>query len=163
LRKIFESLRRNVHRAIGRGEGAMDRCRDYLGFAVRFFGLGYLVLWPLSTPDRGELFGAGLVCKDGGLFDVVCRLPHPLHLGVGVHATGALCALLAVLNLLVYAVRRVRRHHRAAAPAGAPLPVAPRSAPQRVRRRPLPPPCKIVRPRTHFGLRGLPDRRHPVA
>lgn len=130
----------------------MDRCRDYLGFAVRYFGLSYLVLWPLSTPDRGELFGATFVC--GGMLDAVCRLPHPLQFSTGLHLAGAICALLTCGILAVRALARTWPRRRG---AGAPEVVAAASPPPwRMRRRPTLPPRRLVRPRSHFGLRGVP-------
>lgn len=145
----------------------MNRLKDYLGFSVRFVGLGYIVLWPLSTPGRGDLFGAAIVCHDrvGRALDLVCNWPHPLHLSIGLHMTGALCALLATSQLLVVVVRRARRPRAGAAvspsvAATAEPPVVRTErplAPIRARRRPMPPPRKGVPPRTHFGLRGLPQ------
>lgn len=146
----------------------MSRLRDYLGFSVRFVGLGYVVLWPLSTPGGGELFGAALVCHDrvGRALDFVCAWPHPLRLSLGLHATGALCAVVVAVQLCAVAVRRARRLR-----SGRATPVSPsveaepptvvaQSQPRallKLRRRPLPPPRKSVPPRSHFGLRGLPQ------
>src|SRR5690348_17534584 len=89
----------------------MNRLKDYLGFAVQFVGLGYIVLWPASTPGNGEMFGAGFLCggRVADLLDLVCRMPHPLRLGIGLHAAGALCAVLAVPYLIVRAAGRLRR------------------------------------------------------
>jgi hypothetical protein len=158
--KISASSARNLARAIGCGGRTMDRCRDYLRFAIRFTGLGYILLWPLSTPDRGNLFGASLLCAGRSLLDIVCRLPHPLHFGVGLHATGALCALLALASFAFGAVRRSRRRGCPATPAGASTPTSAAAAigpaPKRARRRTLPPPRRDVPPRTQFGLRGVP-------
>ena len=135
----------------------MNRFRDYLDFSVQFFGLGYVALWPVSTPDGDGVFGAGVVC--GGLFDRLCRMPHPLHFGLGLHAVGALCALLAVMNLALAAMRRLRRRGAAAAESAVqPIPptaIAIAPAPKRARR-PLPPPRRLAQPRQQFGLRGLP-------
>ena len=146
----------------------MNRLRDYLGFAVRFVGFGYIALWPVSTPGRGDLFGAALLCHDrvGRALDLVCGWPHPLRLSLGLHATGALCAVLATVYLLAVAVRRARgRLAKPAASAPAPVEadpltaVAPRKPfiPLKARRRPMPPPRKFVPPRAQFGLRGLPQ------
>jgi len=141
--------------------GPLNRLKDHLCFAVQFVGLGYAVLWPVSTPAAGDLFGASLLCKGGGgTFGLVCRLPHPLQFGIGLHFAGALCAAAAVLMFLTRAVRRARgrRLARPAAPAEAPpAPIAtPVAYKPRARRRPMPPPRKVVEPRTHFGLRGVP-------
>jgi hypothetical protein len=107
----------------------MGRYRDNFRFAVQFFGSIYLLLWPVSTPGHGEPFGGAFVCDVALAF--ACRLPHPLHFGIGVHLAGALCA---VLTLGGFATRVMSRAHR---------------------RRP-PPPRKWVRPRSQFGLRGVP-------
>jgi len=141
--------------------GLLNRLKDHLGFAVQFVGFGYVALWPVSTPAAGDLFGASLLCKaGGGTFGFVCNLPHPLHFGVGLHVAGALCALATMLMFVARAVRRARRRRSAmmAAPAEAsPAPLAaPVALKPRARRRPMPPPRKVVEPRTHFGLRGVP-------
>jgi hypothetical protein len=31
----------------------MNRVKDYVQFAVRFVGLGYLALWPVTAHDNG--------------------------------------------------------------------------------------------------------------
>jgi len=138
----------------------MNRFRDYLCFAVQFAGLGYVVMWPLSTPGDGDLFGAALVCHGGaGVLAVVCRMPHPLQLGVGLHIAGALCAVLATLHLLVRGICSVRRQRPGAASdvPGEAVAAAVIAAPApRARRRPMPPPRRLTEPRSHFGLRGVP-------
>jgi len=130
----------------------MDRCRDYLGFAVRYFGLSYLLLWPLSTPGHGELFGAAVVC--GGALDVLCRLPHPLHFGTGLHWAGAVCALFASADPAIRVLVRARLRRRD--PGSSDVAGAVSPPPRRMRRRPWPPPRRLIRPRSHFGLRGVP-------
>jgi hypothetical protein len=140
--------------------GPLNRLKDHLGFAVQFVGLGYIALWPVSTPAAGDLFGASLLCKGGGgTFAIVCNLPHPLQFGIGLHFAGTLCAGAAVLMLLARAVRRARGRRPTIAPAPE-APLAPIATPvayrPRARRRPMPPPRKVVEPRTHFGLRGVP-------
>ena len=150
--------------AIGRdGARDMNRLKDHLCFAVQFVGLGYVVLWPVSTPaGGGGVFGASLLCARGGAgrLDFVCSLPHPLQLGIGLHVAGALCAVAALLLLVVRGVGRARRRQVDAAvvsdearPAAAVVPL--RQKP-RAYRRPMPPPRKLTEPRTHFGLRGVP-------
>ncbi|HXD44090.1 MAG TPA: hypothetical protein VN655_03060 [Pseudolabrys sp.] len=139
----------------------MTRLKDYLCFAVHFAGLGYIVLWPVSTPGNGDLFGAPFLCGGAAALDLICRMPHPLRLGIGLHVFGALCAVLAVLHLLARAAARMRR--RGAQPAAAEI--APPPAPTfvaaasrpRARLRRMPPPRKLERPRSHFGLRGVPQ------
>jgi hypothetical protein len=137
----------------------MNRFRDYLGFAVTFSGLGYVILWPVSTPGNGELFGAALLCggRVARALDLVCRMPHPLQLGVGLHVFGALCALLAALHLLVRTAVRLRGAAPDAADLPAPPPPVDGTAKRRPRPRRMPPPRKLARPRSHFGLRGVPQ------
>ena len=142
----------------------MNRLKDHFCFAVRYVGMGYVVLWPVSTPAGGDLFGAPLLCTGGSAraFDFLCAMPHPLQLGLGLHVAGTLCALAAVLHLLARAIVRAKRRRQpalpgaaeAAAPVRAAVPARPRLRPGR---RPMPPPRKQVEPRTHFGLRGVPQ------
>ena len=135
----------------------MNRLTDYLGFSVRFAGLGYIALWPVSTPADGDVFGASYLCR--GALNLICGLPHPLQLGIGLHAAGALCAVAATLHLLAGGVLRVRRRRApaAGAPPEPPAKAATSPAPRlRPNRRPMPPPRKITEPRSHFGLRGVP-------
>ena len=101
----------------------MNRVWDYIGFAVWFAGLGYIVMWLLGSPTH-------------------LTLPPALH------AVGVATALLVPVRLLVRAVGR-----RRAAPA-----VSPRkpTAVLRPPRRKSSYPIRKVKPRSHFGLRGLP-------
>ena len=101
----------------------MNRVWDYIGFAVWFAGLGYIVMWLLGSP--GHLV-----------------LPPALH------AVGVASAMLVPLRLLLHAVSR-----RRAAPA-----VQPRNAAAVLRppRRKSSYPIRSVKPRSHFGLRGVP-------
>jgi hypothetical protein len=137
----------------------MNRAREYINFAVKFVGLGYIVLWPLSvTSTSGNVFGAALVCGSGpgAAVDPLCRLPHLFRLSLGLHVVGALFAVLAVLHLAVQAVRaaRAQRKPNGVATTDSAFPVK-RKQP-RFRLRPLPPPRKFGRPRKEFGLRGVP-------
>ena len=138
----------------------MNRLNDHLCFAVRFVGAGYVALWPVSTPADGDLFGASQICGGGGALDLVCGMPHPLQFGIGLHVAGAACTAAAAAHLVLRGLLRARRRRQAAAagPAEArpPAAIAP-PAPKPRSRRPMPPPRKLVEPRTHFGLRGLPQ------
>jgi hypothetical protein len=137
----------------------MNRIREYTAFAARFAGLGYIVLWPLSSSDiSGKPFGAAVFCGDGSLrlLDMVCHSEHPLLLPPTLHMIGLLSAVFAASQLLLYALRRSRR----AAGAGAAIASA-RSA--RIPAVPAPPPrrkpahlLRSVKPRAQFGLRGVP-------
>lgn len=133
----------------------MDRARDYINFAVKFVGLGYVALWPLTvTGTSGDVFGAAVICggRLGAALAGVCRLPHVLRLSLGLHVVGALCAALVLLHFARLAWR-ARRKPRADAAAREPAFKARRP---RFRFRPLPPPRKPGRPRKEFGLRGVP-------
>lgn len=130
----------------------MSRTRDYVTFAVRFCGCGYVALWPLSTPDSdGALFGASLLCggRAPAMMDWLCAAPHPLRLSAPLHLAGALCTLAVIVCLLYCAVRRPAvTTAMSAAQLAARLPSLRRARRRRPRLRP-------VRPRGQFGLRGL--------
>ena len=134
----------------------MNRVREYSGFAVWYAGLGYFVLWPLSSPDpSGRRFGASILCGDDGPgpLEFLCSSAHPLTLPPTLHAVGFLAALVVVAQLVLRAVRRWRQAPGAEALEAAPT--APRSAaPAPAWRNPDRP---SVKPRSHFGLRGAPD------
>ena len=141
----------------------MNRARDYINFAVKFVGFGYIVLWPLSrTGATGDVFGAAFMCEGrlGAAVSALCRLPHPLRLSLGLHVVGALFAALALLHLASLALRAQRRPRERAVASAAPFVPVPAGVarPKKVRfhLRPLPPPRKPGRPRTEFGLRGVP-------
>jgi hypothetical protein len=137
----------------------MNRVGDYTHFAVRFVGLGYVGLWPLSSADdSGRPFGAGLFCGEGGsaLADVLCGTPHPLQLSPALHAVGAVAALFVMVRLILRVVRRRRRAPSPAVDEAILVARIPGVIPKLPRQRqPLPPP-RPVKPRTHFGLRGAP-------
>ena len=135
----------------------MNRCRDYFGFAVWFAGIGYAVLWPLSAiGDGGRPFGASIVCGDGsgGVMAALCNLPHPLALPVGLHVLGATAAMLVGARLSCRGLRRLQPRN-SVMPAAALNARLPGALPQHAPKKP-PRPLRPVKPRTHFGLRGLP-------
>lgn len=138
----------------------MNRARDYINFAVKFVGLSYVVLWPVSvTGTSGNVFGAAVVCggRLGAAMDHLCRLPHLLRLNLGLHFVGAVFAVLAVLHIAARTVRSRRPPSvggAAAATAASVAAVKPKMT--RFRFRPLPPPRKLGGPRKEFGLRGVP-------
>jgi len=144
-------------RAIGRGEDtAMSRIKDYAGFVGWFAGLGYIVLWPITSANlSGKPFGASIFCRDGAFSvpDFVCNSAHPLQMPEGLHALEFLSALFVTARLLVHAYKRSRR---AAGVGKQPTAVASAVAAQPPRK-PSPQRPKIT-PRTHFGLRGMPQR-----
>ena len=61
----------------------MNRVWDYIGFAVWFAGLGYIVMWLLGSPDH-------------------------LMLPPGLHALGVASAMLVPVRLVLHAVSRRR-------------------------------------------------------
>ena len=137
----------------------MNRIKDYTGFAAWFTGLGYIALWPVSSPDLGgRPFGATIFCRDGALelLDMLCNLPHPLRLPPGLHTLGFVSVVFVAVRLLVYAVRRRRRAAAVrAAEASALIVRLPATIQTPARRKPASP-FRPVKPRTHFGLRGMP-------
>lgn len=142
----------------------MNRFRDYSSFAVCFVGLGYIVLWPASTPGTGgDLFGASLLCGDGTFapLDWLCHAPHPLRLSPALHAIGLLSAIVVVARFSLRGFRRLRLWRKPAA-AVAPIDAStlaarlPAKASRPRRRKPMGPP-RPVKPRSQFGLRGLPQ------
>ncbi len=106
----------------------MERIRDYGGFIVWFIGLGYLSAWA-TIAER------------------LVAMPASVH---AIGLTG-----LAFLPWRVWVWWRGRRPATAApAPVNPPSAALP-SSPARYRR-PAPPPRQNVKPRNHFGLRGVP-------
>jgi hypothetical protein len=135
----------------------MNRIKDYAGFAICFVGLGYIVLWPLTSPEFGGLpFGASIFCHDGSTsaLDLLCNSTHPLALSSGLHAVGILSAVAVMLRLLSYVIRRSRRGiaggRESALKARIPVAVAPSTWRKPAR------PFRPVKPRAQFGLRGTP-------
>jgi len=139
----------------------MNRLRDYIGFAVCFAGLGYMAIWPLSASGTsGALFGASIICRAHTAFNplpLLCGLPHPLILSPALHMLGLVSAIVVVVRLPCGVLRRRYRArandadvHRRIRDLAASMP-APRSASSR----PLP----RVKPRSHFGLRGVEHTR----
>jgi len=111
----------------------MDRCKEYSCFALSFAGLGYIALRLLTSLPFGN--GAAGV--------------HAPVLPPALNVIGAMAAVFAVVRLLSIAVRQRRSPLPAAIPQpAAALPLAPRQNSFRT-----PPP---VKPRSHFGLRGIP-------
>jgi hypothetical protein len=125
----------------------MDRFKDYVGFAIWFAGLGYIVLWPLTAPNAaGQLFGASVVCQAHAL-EWLCNSSRPLMLPPILHVIGMLSAISVTVRLLLIGLRRARRT------GIAPAPEAGLQQPQPLRRKFRRPPAP-VKPRSHFGLRG---------
>lgn len=134
-----------------------NRVGDYCGFAVRFVGRGYLVLWPLAMSDP---FGLARFCRrDGSLWQVFCHWPHLLSFTPGLHLIGVSCAGALGIHL---ALRRHARWRQARlSRAGAALPPTAR-VPSALAHAARPPlfraPLPKVKPRSHFGLRQPPHR-----
>ena len=135
----------------------MNRVSEYMRFSVWFVGLGYGVLWPVSSVgDSGEPLGASLFCGDGGspLAELLCRAPHPLQLPPPFHAIGVLAAALVILLLLPLRMTVRWRRPAAVAVASSLLAIRIPAVLPRPRRRKLSRPRRPVKPRAQFGLRG---------
>jgi hypothetical protein len=140
----------------------MNRIKDYTSFAIWFAGLGYIVLWPLTAPEwDGRPFGTPIFCRDNSLstLDLLCNSAHSLPLPPGLHALGFMAAVFVTTRLLYFAVWRSRRS------AGAEAANSPAAPVNRIqiamlqppkRKAPPRPPLRSVKPRNHFGLRGMP-------
>ena len=130
----------------------MNRVQDYMGFALWFVGLGYMALSPLTAHDNGlAAFDLIFVC-DRRFFaaELICPSHGALHLSPGLHLVGLLGSAWVLAGLVLRPVRRWRRSRAA---------VHDRSlfgAVQLRPKRPAPPPRRYVKPRSHFGLRGVP-------
>jgi hypothetical protein len=136
----------------------MNRVKDYIRFTVWFAGFGYIVLWPVTSPDfSGRRFGAAIFCRDNSLslLDLLCNSAHTLRLPPTLHAIGSLSAIVVIVRLLLYAVKRWRRTP-ASGVANAAMSTAPTSAAVAPSWRNAARPLRLVKPRTHFGLRGTP-------
>ena len=116
----------------------MDRCKDYVRFAVWFAGLGYIALWLLTAHGIG---GIGL--------GAAWTLPPALHV------IGLLAAAYVVLRALSMLIRHWRARRAAAVvPAITPEFVSARLWSPRWK---APAGLQAVKPRSHFGLRGAPQ------
>ncbi len=104
----------------------MNRVWDYIGFAVWFAGLGYIVMWLLGSSDR-------------------------LALSPGLHVIGVAAAMFVPVRLLLRVARRRRNAAQSAVRPRQPAVVLrpPSHRPAQ--------PYRPVKPRSHFGLRGMPD------
>jgi cytochrome b561 len=104
----------------------MTRVWDYISFAIWFSGLGYIVLWLLGSPNH-------------------------LVLPPALHAIGVAAAVLIPVRLLLRIVKR-----RRAAGASPAIHARQPAAVLRPLRRKASYPIRTVKPRSHFGLRGVP-------
>ncbi len=134
----------------------MNRLQDYCGFVIWFAGIGYAVLWPFSAVGGGGYpFGTSIVCGDkhGGALAALCELPHPFVLPVGLHVLGFAAATMVAARLLLRLIDRWRNRPRVV-PAEALNLRLPGAIPTRWK----PPARRLrgVKPRKHFGLRGMP-------
>jgi hypothetical protein len=125
-------------------------------FAIGFAGLGYIVVWPITSPDfDGHRFGIAIFCRDGlaGLLDPLCDSSHALTLPPSLHVFGFAAALIVIGRVLVYALKRSRQVN--GDPAIDPSLEARTNAPAPLWRKP-PRRARAVKPRAQFGLRGTP-------
>jgi hypothetical protein len=133
----------------------MNRVHDYIGFAVRFLGIGYMALWPLTAADGGfSALDMSFLCVRPSALDALCQLNPALQLPPGLHLIGTSSAACVLGALALRPLRRWRRNRAAAANMPGPAIVARLKL---VRRPPpAPPPRRYVPPRSQFGLRGAP-------
>jgi len=130
----------------------MKRVQEYLGFAVWFVGIGYVVLWPLASSADGTPFGGSFVCGTGALA-VLCDFEHPLTLPLGLHVLGALSAMAMIGQLSCRTLRRLRWPAGFNAVASGPRPPA---AIDRLSGRSTLRVARRIKPRSEFGLRRTP-------
>ena len=126
----------------------MNRIKDYSGFAARFVGFGYLVLWPATIDETGGMsFGASILCREDATdwLGFLCNFVPALRLPPGLHALGFMSAVYVIAQVLAGAIKRSRRACLSVAP------LAQHADPPRKPRSPL----RYVKPRTQFGLRGM--------
>lgn len=132
----------------------MNRVHDYIGFAVRFLGFGYMALWPLTAPDGGlaALDMSFLCVRPLALVGALCHLSPALQLSPGLHLVGTLSAASVLTGLALRPLRRWRRKGLSGEGKASP------DIGVRLKQvhRPPPPPRRYVRPRSQFGLRGAP-------
>jgi hypothetical protein len=128
----------------------MNRIKDYVCFAACFAGLGYIALWPVTADEIGGSFGGSMFCGGSGpnWLGFLCQSAQPLRLPPGLHALGFMSAIFVATRAVVGAVRRSRRR---SSPAIAVQSANETLPPPRKPRQPL----RTVKPRTHFGLRGV--------
>lgn len=135
----------------------MNRVTDYIRFAILFVGLGYIVLWPLTAHDDAiAALDMSLLCGPLlGTEHLICRPENALRLSPGLHLLGSLSAACVMVHVLL---RQFHRARRARAGQGVTLASAARvesTLAHLSAGRPAPP-CRAVKPRAHFGLRGVP-------
>jgi hypothetical protein len=139
----------------------MNRIKDYASVAARFAGLGYIVLWPLTSPElTGRAYGASAFCRDNspGALDFLCNSAPTLQLPPGLHALGFMSAVYVIIRLLVYGIRRFRRSAGPETTNSPPMPIHRIQivTPRQTKWKAPPLPLRSVKPRAHFGLRGMP-------
>lgn len=106
----------------------MNRVWDYISFAICFAGIGYFALWLLDPAGH-------------------------VMLAPALHAIGAAAAAFAPFYLLCCILRRRRGAACGMPAAHARKPAAVLRPPRRKASYPI----RKVKPRTHFGLRGVPE------
>jgi hypothetical protein len=135
-----------------------NRVADYCGFAVRFVGLGYLVLWPFATANP---LGVSRLCRPEMLpWRLLCDWPQFIHLTPGLHLIGLFCAGLLAIHLALRLAARIKRARAARTNTALALTVRVPAALTRTSQRPrFETPLPKVKPRSEFGLRPGPRRR----
>lgn len=122
----------------------MERFKDYAGFAARFTGLAYVIVWALVSPDT-DAPAAALLCPQLAATLPLC---DPASLPPGLHLMGALAACFVAGDAMFSLRRTARKNSGNGARAPTPQPAMP------LRHRTIA--TSKVKPRSHFGLRGIP-------
>ena len=134
----------------------MQRIKDYLNFAIGFAGLGYMAVWPITSPDfDGHRFGIAILCRDSaaGLLALLCDSSHAVTLSPALHVLGFVSALIVIARLLSYALRRSRGAGGDPAIDMSTVVEGRSNAPVPMWRKP-PHRLRAIKPRAQFGLRG---------
>jgi len=136
----------------------VQRVRDYLNFAIGFAGLGYIVVWPITSPDfDGHRFGIAMLCQDdaAGLLALQCNSSHAVTLPPALHVLGFVSALIVIARVLFHVLKQSRQMNGNTAIDPSAVIESRTSAAVPMWRKP-PHRLRPVKPRAQFGLRGAP-------
>lgn len=127
----------------------MGLVRDYLTFATRFAGIGYVAMWPLASTADGTPFGGAYVCR---ALTALCEIERPFTLPHSLHVLGAIAAIAVTAMIMLRITRRLLRRRSPVVVPNARVSAAVGCS---VRQSTLQVP-RSIKPRKEFGLR----RRH---
>ena len=133
----------------------VNRAVDYFRFAVGVVGLGYLLLWPLTTPHP---FGISRFCRpqaESWPGEWLCHWPQLVRLSPGLHLIGLSCAGALAIHVALRQAARWRRARELR--TGVTAALGARRLPGTISRPPrqsaFAKPLPKVKPRSQFGLR----------